>query len=190
MIIDLYRHEEESAIEKRKTAETQFTKDVFLTLLKVKKTQLEINNIINLFFEALSLNKAEWLSSKVKKFCVYFLIKYSCQNSAKNFGLLKQTMMNFQSDNLNEDMTQKSMTYWKNYHTLQPVFKKANKGASKILDWITSIVEHKLKKETISSLKRRFVEVKTIQFQQELSSISFKNKSILISKIFQILKTA
>ena len=77
----------------------------------------------------------------------------------KNFGILKQKLMNVDVENLNEEMTQKCMFYWKNYQTLSSSFKKANKGASKVLDWITAIVEYKLKKETINSLKRRFIDV-------------------------------
>ena len=67
--------------------------------------------------------------------------------------------MNVDVENLNEEMTQRCMTYWKNYQALSTNFKKANKGASKVLDWITAIVEYRLKKETINSLKRRFVDV-------------------------------
>jgi len=67
--------------------------------------------------------------------------------------------MNVDIESLNEEMTQKCMFYWKNYQTLASNFKKANKGASKVLDWITAIVEYKLKNETINSLKRRFIDV-------------------------------
>ncbi len=62
-------------------------------------------------------------------------------------------------DELTEETMQKCMAYWKNHAALYPMLKKNNKGSCVVLDWLSSLVEYRLKKETINSLKRKFIEV-------------------------------
>ena len=79
-------------------------------------------------------------------------------------------------DNLKEETMQKCMFYWKNHSTLYPMLRKTNKGGCVVLDWLSALVEYRLKKETINSLKRKFIDVFFSIIPKISQKFSYKNK--------------
>ena len=73
-------------------------------------------------------------------------------------------MVTFDPENMEQEANTDATILWKNYHTLSPNFKKNNKGASVVLDWIAAIIEFRLKKDIINSLKTKSIDVKALAF--------------------------
>jgi len=65
----------------------------------------------------------------------------------------------FRLESIHDGITELALPLWKNYNSIYPGVKKNSKGMAVILDWITSIVEWKLKSETMKNLEQRFPEV-------------------------------
>ena len=78
----------------------------------------------------------------------------------------------FDPESIKQEHMDKLMPLWLNYQTLQPKLSKTSKGAAILLDWMTSIVEYKVKKATFSSLKKSENEVTSIDFAALLNDVS------------------
>lgn len=68
-------------------------------------------------------------------------------------------MTGLKLEGLSNSSIESALPLWKNYNLLSASIKKNYKGASIILDWITSVVEWRLKNETMKSLELRFPDV-------------------------------
>jgi hypothetical protein len=68
-------------------------------------------------------------------------------------------MGNFKPENMTQEQLEKAMPIWKSYKNLQPIMEKENKGICAILEWITSVVECKIKIDTLKSIEQKFPDV-------------------------------
>lgn len=73
--------------------------------------------------------------------------------------MVKDKMINVNAEALDEGVIERAMPFWKDHHSLSIVFKKSHKGASVVLDWVAALIEYRSKKETISSLTKKFFDV-------------------------------
>ena len=68
-------------------------------------------------------------------------------------------MTSYNPENLNEEQTKKLFALWKNYPQISQKIIKINKGVALLLDWMTAVLEYKLKIETLKSAKKKFIDV-------------------------------
>jgi hypothetical protein len=62
-------------------------------------------------------------------------------------------MLGIRPDLVKDTSIEFALPLWKNYSTLSPSLRKVSKGAGALLDWVTSVVEWKLKNETMRNLQ-------------------------------------
>lgn len=66
----------------------------------------------------------------------------------------------FNPINIKDENLQKLMSLWLNYQTVEPKISKIAKGGSILLEWMTACMEFKVKKATLTSLKKSDHDVK------------------------------
>lgn len=82
--------------------------------------------------------------------------------SVRNYDSLKALLDKFNPENIREENVDLILGLWKNYNAIQPKIAKTCRGASILLDWVTSCMEFKIKKATLESVKRSLLEVRVI----------------------------
>ena len=69
-------------------------------------------------------------------------------------------MMNaLNPENLRQDIVEQILPLWKNYNVLSQQLSKVSKGAQYLLDWMTGLLEMKIKSETLKDAKKKFPEL-------------------------------
>ena len=69
-------------------------------------------------------------------------------------------MMNaLNPENLRQDIVEQILPLWKNYIVLSQQLSKVSKGAQYLLDWMTGLLEMKIKSETLKDAKKKFPEL-------------------------------
>lgn len=62
-------------------------------------------------------------------------------------------------ENLRQDIVEQILPLWKNYIVLSQQLSKVSKGAQYLLDWMTGLLEMKIKSETLKDAKKKFPEL-------------------------------
>lgn len=62
-------------------------------------------------------------------------------------------------ENLRQDIVEQILPLWKNYNVLSQQLSKVSKGAQYLLDWMTGLLEMKIKSETLKDAKKKFPEL-------------------------------
>jgi len=159
---EIYTHECQVVMEKIKDSNWSFTKEVSLTILKIKKPIPEIIDLADKFMILLEQKEVNW-----KMF----------QASVRNYDSLKALMDKFNPENIREENVDLILTLWKNYNTVQPRISKTSRGASILLDWITSCMEYKIKKATLDGIKKSLSDVQS-RIKEYQNNISEKKSLV------------
>jgi len=141
---EIYSHECQVVMERIKDSNWSFTKELSLTLLKMKKPTPEILDLSDKFMILLEQKEVNW-----KMF----------QASLRNYDSLKALMDKFNPETIKEENVDLIMTLWKNYNSIQPKISKVSRAASILLDWITACMEYKIKKATLDGIKKSLSDV-------------------------------
>lgn len=68
-------------------------------------------------------------------------------------------MNSYSPENLKQEIIDQILPLWKNYTILSPIMAKTHKGAQYLLDWITGLLELKIKSDTLKTAKKKFPEL-------------------------------
>ena len=80
-------------------------------------------------------------------------------------------------ENLRQDIVEQILPLWKNYIVLSQHLSKVSKGAQYLLDWMTGLLEMKIKSETLKDAKKKFPELQK-KFREKIDLIAETNSLI------------
>ena len=80
-------------------------------------------------------------------------------------------------ENLRQDIVEQILPLWKNYIVLSQQLSKVSKGAQYLLDWMTGLLEMKIKSETLKDAKKKFPELQK-KFREKIDLIAETNSLI------------
>ncbi|OMJ95355.1 hypothetical protein SteCoe_1262 [Stentor coeruleus] len=142
--IELYTKEAEKALEDLKDTNWRITKELCSELRKISNPSKTLIDVCEKIMLVLDQNEKTFQSFKAL---------------TKNFSLFKTLMSFIQTQNLSDSLINSILPIWKNQTIVQAKLYKISKCGCLLALWITLLVEHNLKTETINSSKRKIPEL-------------------------------
>ena len=170
--IDFFTQETQRALEGIKDANWRFTKEVCGDMGKIKSPCPEMAEVSEKFLFILEQQERSWKTFRA---------------ICHNYGPLKTLMNSVSADRLTDEQLTELLPIWKNQQTLLVKLSKVSKGGSVIAEWISSCVEYKLRKETLTASLRKLPELEK-KIRKQLKVIAEKNALILTQeeKLFDV----
>jgi len=162
--IDFFTQETQRALEGIKDANWRFTEGVCGELSKVKSPVPALVEVADKFLGVLEQRE-----------CGFKAFQAVC----RNYAPLKALMTSVSIDRLSEEQMQTLIPVWKNQQTLLVSLRKQPKGASILAEWLSSCVEYKLRKETLTASLHKLPDLEQ-KIRIQLQKIAETNAAILV----------
>ena len=164
--IDFFTQETQRALEGIKDANWRFTKEVCGELSRVKSPVPALVEVAEKFLDMLE-----------QQDCSFKAFRAVCLN----YTPLKALMSSVSADRLTEEQMQAMLPVWKDQHTLLTKLQKQPKGASILTEWLSSCVEYKLRKETLTAALHKLPDLEH-KIRLQLQKIAETNACILVQE--------